>query len=280
MTVMAAAATRATSSGGVQRPSEAVVCMWRSVIRRRVCETATGARSPGARAGGRRRGGPGPATGAPLALHQRAVLADQQIEVVPFFVGKLEEDLLAFGVFEPLAVLLEEAVRAALAANANHQRLLIVDAAHQTFGAFGEETVRGAFEKEERRTGFELRIAAEQLAVARLQLAQVFLLLQGKVLEHLATARVLGHFCRTRVEIETAALGGDRDSQRIAREDEIRVPFRAGHRGPSGTALFAGPVDLHDTLRGGKTAGRRHFLDRCLDVRAEEFERAMATLAD
>ena len=44
-------------------------------------------------------------------------------------VGELEEDLLAFGVLEPLAVALEELVRAALALDADEQRLLIVDAA-------------------------------------------------------------------------------------------------------------------------------------------------------
>jgi len=36
---------------------------------------------------------------------------------------------------EPLAVFLEEPVRAALAADADHQRLLIVDALRQPFGA-------------------------------------------------------------------------------------------------------------------------------------------------
>ena len=40
-----------------------------------------------------------------------------------FLVGKLQEDLLAFGVLEPLAVALEELVRAALALDADEQRL-------------------------------------------------------------------------------------------------------------------------------------------------------------
>ena len=73
----------------------------------------------------RRRGG------ARLALAQRAILADQQIEVRALFVGELEEDLLAFGVLEALAVALEELVRAALALDADEQRLLIVDALAQ-----------------------------------------------------------------------------------------------------------------------------------------------------
>ena len=41
---------------------------------------------------------------------------------VAFFVGELEEDALAFGVFEPLAVFLEELVGAALALDPDEQR--------------------------------------------------------------------------------------------------------------------------------------------------------------
>ena len=75
---------------------------------------------------------------AALALDERAVLANQQLEVLALFVGKLQEHLLAFGIFEPLAVALEEAVRAALAANADAIRLEIVDAvAAQLIGAGG-----------------------------------------------------------------------------------------------------------------------------------------------
>ena len=140
-----------------------------------------------------------PAAGAALALDERAVLANQQIEVVALLVGELEEDLLALGVLEPLAVLLEEAVRAALAADADHQRLLIVDAAHQPLGAFGEQAVGGALEEQERRPRLELRIALQQLAVARLELAEVLLLLQREILEHLAAARVARHLRGARV---------------------------------------------------------------------------------
>ena len=178
--------------------------------------------SPRARAGGGGRAGV-PAAGAALALDERAVLADQQIEVLALLVGELEEDLLAFGVLEPLAVLLEEAVRAALAADADHQRLLIVDAAHQPFGAFGEQAVGGALEEQERRPRFELRIAPQQLAVARLELAEMFLLLEREILKHLAAARVLRHLRGARVEVEPAALGGNRNAQRVAREHQIGV---------------------------------------------------------
>ena len=65
---------------------------------------------------------------APLALDERPVLADEQVEVLALLVGELEEDPLAFGVLEPLAVALEEPVRAALAPDADQQRLPIVDA--------------------------------------------------------------------------------------------------------------------------------------------------------
>ena len=68
------------------------------------------------------------APAAALPLHERAVLANQQFEVLALLVGELQEDALAFGVLEALAVSLEEAVRAALAADADHQRLPVVDA--------------------------------------------------------------------------------------------------------------------------------------------------------
>ena len=48
--------------------------------------------------------------------------------MVALLVGELQEYLLAFGILEAFAVLLEEPVGAALTADANHQRLLIVDA--------------------------------------------------------------------------------------------------------------------------------------------------------
>src|ERR1051325_6043098 len=86
-----------------------------------------------------------------LALDERAVFAHEQVEVLALFVGELQEDLLAFRVLETFAVLLEEAVRVALAADADEQRLLIVDAAQQAVGAFGEQPVGGALEEEERR---------------------------------------------------------------------------------------------------------------------------------
>ena len=46
----------------------------------------------------------------PLAVGERAVFANQQVEVLALFGGELEEDLLALRVLEALAVALEEVV--------------------------------------------------------------------------------------------------------------------------------------------------------------------------
>ena len=108
--------------------------------------------------------------GAAVPLHERAVLADQQFEVLALLVGELEEDLLALGVLEALAVALEEAVRAALAADADAIGLEIVDAvAAQLLGAGREQAVGRALEEQERRPRLELRILLEQLLVALLE---------------------------------------------------------------------------------------------------------------
>src|SRR5262249_8471529 len=125
-----------------------------------------------------------------LPLDQRTVLAHEEVEVRPLLVRKLEKDLLALGIFEALAVLLEEAMRAALAADANHERLLIVDAFHQPLGALGKEAVGGALEEQERGARLELGIASQQLVVALLELAEMLLLLESEVVEDLPSARI------------------------------------------------------------------------------------------
>ena len=161
MVVRPAAAARATSSAGVSRPSDAVVWRWRSITERRARAWRDDAAAcvPGSRRWLR--------LALALAPRQRAVLANQHLEMVALFLGELEEDLLAFGVLEALAVALEEAMRAALAANADLVRLEIVDAvAQQLVGAAREQAVRRALEEQERRTRFELRILLEQLLVA------------------------------------------------------------------------------------------------------------------
>ena len=69
----------------------------------------------------------------------------------PLLVCKLEEDPLAFGILEPFTVPLEELVRSALAADANHERLLVVDPFGQLIRAGGEKTVGRALEEQKRR---------------------------------------------------------------------------------------------------------------------------------
>src|SRR6478752_9126219 len=131
-------AARATSASGDRRPSEAVVWRWRSI-------TGSG-RGVHAR--------PGVLllrAALALPLDQRSVLADQEIEVLPLLVRELEEDPLAFRVLETLAVALEETVRAALAADPDHQRLQVADALRQLIGAGSEEPVGRALEEEEGR---------------------------------------------------------------------------------------------------------------------------------
>ncbi len=106
----------------------------------------------------------------------------------------------------------------------------------------------------------------------------MFLLFAREILENLAAARVLRDARRAAVELEAAALGGNRDAQRVAREEQVGVALRTCCA--PGPALLAGAVDLHDALRRGEVARGRHFLHDALDVRAEELERPMTGLAD
>ena len=174
--------------------------------------------------GGRRRGGLPRALAGVAPGDERAVLANQQLEVFALLLGELEEDLLAFGVLEPLAVALEELVRAALAADADAQRLGLVHAGlAQLLGAFGEQAVGRALEEQERRLRFELRVALEQGAVARLEPVEVIDLLFGQLLEDMAAAAVLDQARRPGIELTAAALGGDGDAHRVAGEQQLRV---------------------------------------------------------
>src|SRR5262245_51652200 len=143
---------------------------------------AWAAESPRARARRRGGGGTSSATAPALALHERAILADQQVEMVALLVGELEKDLFAFRVLETLAVLLEEPMRPTLAADPDHQRLLIVDTAHQPFSALGEEAIGRALEEQEGRARLQLWIATQQLAVTRLELAEVLLFFEREIL--------------------------------------------------------------------------------------------------
>src|ERR1700752_617716 len=117
MVVRPAAAARATRSTARNRPSDAVVCMCRSIT---WCPPLGGWRVRSSS-----RVAPRLGLGARLVafravtLHELAILANQQLEMLALFLGKLQENALAFRVREPLAVALEEAMRAALAADAD-----------------------------------------------------------------------------------------------------------------------------------------------------------------
>src|SRR5688572_548176 len=109
-----------------------------------------------------------------MPLDQRAILAQQQLEVLALFFGELEEHLLALRVFEPLAIALEEPVRPALAADADAVGLEIVYAiATQLLGAGREEAVGRALEEQERRTRFELRVLLKERLIPAFQRLQV-----------------------------------------------------------------------------------------------------------
>src|SRR5262249_1072283 len=135
-------------------------------------------------------------------------------------------------------------------------------------------------EEEERRPRLEQRILRDQLLVALLQRAQVLFLLFGQLLEDRAPPRVARQARGARVELEAAALGGDRHAQRVAREDELGRRAVDRRRLLARPALLARAVDLDDLLRRREVARGRDLLHQRLDVRAEELRRAMARRAD
>ena len=109
-------------------------------------------------------------TPASFAGDEVLVLADEQLEVLLLLGGKLHEDLFAFRVFEPFAVLLEELMRSALALDADEQRLLIVDALGEPFRPLGEQAVCRALEKQEggtRRSRPRIRACRDALSPPR-----------------------------------------------------------------------------------------------------------------
>src|SRR5437773_4496934 len=136
-------------------------------------------------------------------------------------VGKFEEDLFALGVFEALAVALEELVRPALALDADEQRLLIVDALAQLGGAFREQAVGRSLEKQKGRARFKFGIGRDQFLVAAFERSKMFLLFGRETLEHGPAPRILGQAGCARVELETTLFRRNRDPQRVARKDAL-----------------------------------------------------------
>ena len=212
------------------------MCRWRSITRARRLAALPAFRAP-ATAG---RGAAG--------VRRAPVLANQQLEVRALFVGELEEDLLALGVLERLAVALEEAVRPALA------RMPIISACRSSTpwrscsAPAANRPLAAPLKNRNVGRDSSCGSCCEQLAVARLERAEVLLLFVGELLEHAAAARVARERGRARVELEAAALGGDRDPQRVAREEQLgrrAVDRRRGRPGPAGLARA---VDLQHAL--------------------------------
>ena len=84
---------------------------------------------------------------------------------------------------------------------------------------------------------------------------------------------------RRAADTRAAAIRGDRDAKRVAREQQVRMAWLDG-RVAAGPALFARAIDLHHALRRGEAPGRGDFLDQCFDVGAEKLEGAVTGLAD
>ena len=199
--------------------------------------------------------------------------------MLALFFGELEEDALAFRVLEPLAVALEEAVRAALAADADAVGLEIVDpVASQLLGTRREQPVRRALEEQECRPRLEARILLEQLLVAVLERLQMVHFFGGELAKYLPRPRILHQLDAAPVKLHAAALGGNRDPQCVAREQQLRIDVLFGCG--TGAARFTGAVDLHHGLSRGERARERDFFHQLLDVRAQELVRAVAGLAD
>src|ERR1700682_4275367 len=184
--------------------------------------------------------------GAPCAhpLPQRAVLTDEEVEVRALLGGEFQEDLLAFGILEPFTVPLEELVRSALAFDTDQQRLPVVDALPELLGTGSEQPVRGALEEQECGARLELRVLSQELAVPPLERAQMLPLFRGELLEDRASARVARHAGRARVELQSAAFGGDRDAPRVPREAQLGCPPVNRRSLPAGLAFLAGPDNL------------------------------------
>ena len=155
------------------------------------------------------------------------------------------------------------------------------DALGQLLGAGGEESVGRALEEQERRPRFELGILREQLLIARLELGEVIAFLVGELARTRVRPRAsFGHARGARVELAAAALGGDGDPQRVAREQQLGGPaVRPPARVRCGTARTC-RRSARTLCRAREVARRGHLFDERLDVGAEELDGAVAGLAD
>ena len=232
--------TPAPGPPGDERPSDAVVWRWRSITPgpgRGAARGRAGA-APGA---GRAPGTPGSAVrGAPrssLANSRKTCLPSESSNRSPYRLKKR--------------------------CDARSHRMPIISACWSSTpratcsAPGGEEAVGGALEEQERRPRLEPRVLREQLLVALLERRQVLPLLVGELLRStVAAARVARRARGARVELEARPLGGDRDAQRVAREEQFGR-HRVGRRLPPGPALLARPVDLQHALPRPRSSARR-----------------------
>src|SRR5262249_59982632 len=182
--------------------------------------------------------------------------------------GDPEEEGLASGVLKALPAFLKEVGRAALAFDADEQGVQILDARSEFLRTRREDAVRRALKKEERRPRLEQRVGGEQLRVPLLERAEMLFLFLRKFLEDGPSARVLRKRRGAIVKVEPAALGRDRDAERVAGEHQlgrgaidVRDARRACRAGP---AFFAGANDLNHRLARLEIAGRRNLFHQGL----------------
>ena len=192
---------------------------------------------------------------------------------------ELHEDAFALRVLEVLAVALEEPVGSALAPDADHQRLAVVDDLPQPLGALGEQPVGRPLEVQEGGIGLDVRILGPHLLVARLERRQMLLFLGREALEHPASPSVSDQPGAPGIELEAAALGRDGDAQGVAGE-HLLGGGGGTRRAFSALAILAGPVDLHHALPRLEAAGLGDLGQEHLHVGAEELGRPVAGLAD
>src|SRR4051812_47044081 len=98
----------------------------------------------------------------------------------------------------------------------------------------------------------------------------MLLLFLRQALEYLAASRVGRERGRSRVELEAAPLGRDRDAERVPREHELGRRAVHGRAANARATFLAGAKNLDDRLRRIEAASAGDLLDQRLDVRAQE----------
>src|SRR5688572_1364012 len=98
----------------------------------------------------------------------------------------------------------------------------------------------------------------------------MFLFLFSKLLENRTSAEILRDACGARVELEAAAFRSNRDSKRIAGENQLGGPVL--RRRLARLARLACTVDLDDALLARELPRRGDLFNERFDVRAQKLE--------